>query len=245
MPAALITGASAGLGKALTTELIARGWRVVITARGQDRLDRFACELRATNRHSRVIALAGDVADPGHRARLVAEIDHGGSLDLLVNNASTLGPTPLGPLGGLSMTDLTRLFAVNTIAPFALTTALLPVLARSKGTVVDISSDASVEHYPDWGGYGASKAALDHLTLTLGTENHDIACYAVDPGDMRTDMQQAAFPGEDISDRRSPVDVVPVLLDLISTRPPSGRYRVGDHVALPEAIAEAVPAVTS
>lgn len=246
MPAALITGASAGLGKALTTELFARGWHVVITARGEDKLDRFARELRATTGHglAQVTALAGDVADPDHRARLVAEIDQIGSLDLLVNNASTLGPTPLGPLGGLSTTDLTRLFAVNVIAPFALTTDLLPVLARSTGTVIDISSDASVEHYPDWGGYGASKAALDHLTLTFGAENLDIACYAIDPGDMRTDMQQAAFPGEDISDRRSPVDVVPALLDLISTRPPSGRYRAGDHLALPDAVNEGVPAVT-
>ena len=243
MPTAVITGASAGLGKALTTELFARGWHIVITARGEDRLDLFAGELRVTDRDgsARLTALAGDVASPDHRRRLVAEIDRRGSLDLLVNNASTLGPTPLGPLGTLSASDLSRVFAVNVIAPFALVTALLPILARSHGTVIDISSDASVEHYPHWGGYGASKAALDHLTLTFGAENLDITCYALDPGDMRTDMQQAAFPGEDISDRRSPNEVVPALVDLITTRPPSGRYRAGDRVALPDAVQKGNP----
>ena len=140
-----------------------------------------------------------------------------------MNNASTLGPTPLGrtplgPLADLSPAALTEVLSVNVIAPFALTAALLPALARAGGMVIDISSDAAVEHYPDWGGYGASKAALDHLTLTFGVENLDIACYAVDPGDMRTDMQQAAFPGEDISDRRSPDEVVPAFLRLITTQ---------------------------
>ena len=120
---------------------------------------------------------------------------------------------------------------MNVIAPFALTAALLPALSAARGVVLDISSDAGVEHYPDWGGYGASKAALDHLTITFGVENLDIACYAVDPGDMRTDMQQAAFPGEDISDRTAPSAVVPALLGLISSRPPSGRYRAADIAA--------------
>ncbi len=183
-----------------------------------------------------VIAVAGDVTDPEHRARLVAAVGRTGSLDLLVNNASTLGPaapgrTPLSALTDLSPTSLTQVLSVNVIAPFALTAALLPALSRAGGIVIDISSDAAVEHYPDWGGYGASKAALDHLTLTFGVENVDIACYAVDPGDMRTDMQQAAFPGEDISDRRSPDEVVPAFLELITTRPPNGRYRADDLLA--------------
>ena len=242
MPTALITGASAGLGRALTTALVSRGWHVVITARGEQRLNSVTEELRSSENPPgldkppttpKVTALAGDIADPAHRARLVAAIGETGHLDLLVNNASTLGPTPggrspLSRLGALSADDLTEVLSVNVIAPFALTAALLPALDRARGIVIDISSDAAVEHYPDWGSYGASKAALDHLTLTFGVENLDIACYAIDPGDMRTEMQQSAFPGEDISDRRSPDEVVPELLELIATRPPSGRYRATD-----------------
>jgi NAD(P)-dependent dehydrogenase (short-subunit alcohol dehydrogenase family) len=228
MPTALITGASAGLGRALATELATRGWRLLLTARGADRLDQVAATMPD---HATVTTIAGDVADAGHRARVVAEVNRIGALDLLVNNASTLGPTPLRPLTGLSPADLADILAVNLIAPFALTVALLPALTAAHGVVLDISSDAAVEHYPDWGGYGASKAALDHLTLTFGVENLDIACYAVDPGDMRTDMQQAAFPGEDISDRQPPSAVVPALLGLISARPPSGRFRAAEIAA--------------
>jgi NAD(P)-dependent dehydrogenase (short-subunit alcohol dehydrogenase family) len=230
MPTALITGASAGLGRALAGELATLGWRLILTARGRQRLDRAAAEL--PHHPTSVTTIAGDVADPGHRARLVARVTEIGRLDLLVNNASTLGPTPLRPLAGLSPTDLSTILAVNAVAPFALTVALLPALTAAHGVVLDISSDAGVEHYPDWGGYGASKAALDHLTLTLGVENLDIACYAIDPGDMRTDMQQAAFPGEDISDRKPPAAVIPALLSLITARPPSGRYRA-DDIAVP------------
>jgi NAD(P)-dependent dehydrogenase (short-subunit alcohol dehydrogenase family) len=244
MPTALITGASAGLGRAVTTALVERGWDVIVTARGPERLESVAAHLREAGRRSSapgratstITAVAGDVADPAHRARLVAAIGETGSLDLLVNNASTLGSappgrTPLGPLAALSPAALTEMLSVNVIAPFALTTALLPALARAGGIVIDISSDAAVEHYADWGGYGASKAALDHLTLTFGVEHVDIACYAIDPGDMRTEMQQAAFPGEDISDRRSPDEVVPAFLEVIATRPPSGRYRADDLLA--------------
>jgi NAD(P)-dependent dehydrogenase (short-subunit alcohol dehydrogenase family) len=201
------------------------GWRLVLTARGARRLEQVAAELPHP---VSVTTVAGDVADPEHRARLVGHINQIGLLDLLVNNASTLGPTPLRPLAALSPTELSSVLAVNVVAPFALTAALLPALSAAGGIVLDISSDAAAEHYPDWGGYGASKAALDHLTLTFGVENLAIACYAVDPGDMRTDMQQAAFPGEDISDRRPPSAVVPALLDLIQSRPPSGRYRAAD-----------------
>jgi NAD(P)-dependent dehydrogenase (short-subunit alcohol dehydrogenase family) len=236
MPTALITGASAGLGRALAAALSARGWDLVITARGGSALTDVS---RALNKDpsadgASVAAVCGDVADPGHRAELVRHISRIGRLDLLVNNASSLGPTPLRPLAGWHPNELDDVFRINVSAPFALTTALLPALAAANGIVLSISSDAAVEHYPSWGGYGASKAALDHLTLTFGVENLDIACYAVDPGDMRTAMQQAAFPGEDIGDRRLPADVVPGLLDLITARPASGRYRVHGDEAVPD-----------
>ena len=233
MPRALITGGSAGLGAALAAELASRGWHLVLTARHADRLAAIADRLGGP---AFVTAIAGDVADPDHRADLVARIQPAGSLDLLVNNASSLGPTPLRELGRLSVADVQRVLAVNLLGPFALTAALLPALSAAGGMVIDISSDAAVEHYSGWGAYGASKAALDHLTLTFGVENPDIACYAIDPGDMQTEMQQAAFPGEDISDRRPPVDVVPALLDLIQRRPPGGRYRAGAAGAEPAAV---------
>ncbi len=229
MPTALITGASAGLGKAIAIELADRGWRLVVTGRVADRLQRVGDQLSTV---TSVTVVSGDVADPDHRARVVAAIDRLGALDLLVNNASTLGPTPLRPLAELSPADVVDVLGINVVGPFALTAALLPALATAHGAVIAISSDAAVEHYPGWGAYGASKAALDHLTLTFGVENPDIAGYAIDPGDMRTQMQQAAFPGEDISDRRSPTDVVPAVLDLLARRPPSGRYRAGDGVAV-------------
>ena len=236
MPTALITGSSAGLGRALAAALAARGWNLFLTARGGSALadvsralSKYASPLGAS-----VVAVPGDVADAGHRAELLRRTSRVGALDLLVNNASTLGPTPLRPLADWHPGDMEDVLRVNFTAPYALTTALLPALAAAHGTVLSISSDAAVEHYPGWGGYGASKAALDHLTLTFGVENLDIACYAVDPGDMRTAMQQAAFPGEDISDRRTPEEVVPGLLDLLAARPASGRYRVDGHGAVPD-----------
>lgn len=230
MPRALITGGSAGLGRALASGLATRNWHLIITGR---RVDRLRTAAEGLSGAASVTWIAGDVADPGHRADLVDEVDRHRSLDLLVNNASSLGPTPLRALGLLSPDDVRAVLAVNLLAPFALTVSLLPALARAHGMVIGISSDAAVEHYPGWGAYGASKAALDHLTLTLGVENPDIACYAIDPGDMQTDMQRAAFPGQDISDRRLPQDVVPALLDLIGRRPPSGRYSAGAARAEP------------
>ncbi|MET0862885.1 MAG: SDR family oxidoreductase [Nakamurella sp.] len=250
MPTALITGASAGLGRAIATALAARGWHLVINARGRSALadvgDTLSVVTSALGGSVRMVA--GDIADPIHRAELIGRIGPAGSLDLLVNNASTLGPTPLRPLADWEPDDLDDVLRVNFTAPFALTTALLPALAAANGVVLSISSDAAVEHYQGWGGYGASKAALDHLTLTLGVENLDITCYAVDPGDMRTAMQQAAFPTEDISDRRRPADIVPALLELIDGRPTGGRYRVDGDRAVPDhatiAAAEQVSAVT-
>jgi NAD(P)-dependent dehydrogenase (short-subunit alcohol dehydrogenase family) len=223
MKTALVTGASAGLGRALTTALAEQGWTVVVDARGRDRLNEAVQGLG-----SRVRALAGDVAEPYHRDRLVDEVNALGRLDLLVNNASTLGQTPLPALAALDLDAFDDTWLTNVMAPLALTQALLPVLVASHGILVSISSDAAVEHYPGWGAYGATKAALDHVILTLGEENHGFTAYAVDPGDMRTAMHQQAFPGEDISDRPLPEAVVPNLLELIRLRPASGRHRAAD-----------------
>ena len=227
MSTALVTGGSAGLGRALTTALAGRGWQVVVDGRDAARLHEAAQEMGA---HVRPVA--GDVRDPRHRDRLVREVDDlGGRLDLLVNNASTLGPTPLRPLATLAPEDLDDIWLTNVAAPLALTRALLPALRATGGVLINVSSDAAVEHYETWGGYAASKAALDHLTVTLGVENPWLGAYAVDPGDMRTAMQQAAFPGEDIADRPLPETVVPQLLELLRRRPPSGRYRAAELTA--------------
>lgn len=223
MKTALVTGASAGLGLALTTALARDGWAIVVDARGRDRLAEAVAGLGP-----RVHAVPGDVTDPRHRERLVAEVTAAGRLDLLVHNASTLGPSPLPPLADLDTEAFDELWLTNVAAPLALTQALLPLLLAAEGTLVSISSDAAVEHYPGWGGYAATKAALDHLTLTFGMENPGLRAYAVDPGDMRTEMHQAAFPGEDISDRPLPETVVPALLELLRRRPASGRHRAAD-----------------
>lgn len=230
MPTAVITGGSAGLGSALATALAARGWDLIITGRRADLLKAGA---RSLSGGGSVAAVAGDIADAVHRRELVGTVAAHGSLDLVVNNASILGPTPLAPLTGIPPQAIREVFEVNVIGPTALTTALLPWLRTGKGAVVNISSDAAVEHYPQWGAYGASKAALDHRTLTLAAENPEIACYAVDPGDMRTALQQAAFPGEDISDRTDPAAVAPAFLALLDRRPPSGRYRAADFSGPP------------
>ncbi|HUP99853.1 MAG TPA: SDR family oxidoreductase [Aeromicrobium sp.] len=215
-PVALVTGGSAGLGRALVTALAEAGWGVITDARRGERLRDLPAD---------VTAIAGDITDAAHRAALVDAVAERGRLDLLVHNASTLGPTPLPRLDEVWVEDLQSVWRPNVGAPLVLTAQLLPHLVASGGTLMSISSDAAVEHYPGWGLYGASKAALDHLTLQFAAENPAITGYAVDPGDMRTDMHQAAFPGEDISDRPLPESVVPALQHLISSRLPSGRYR--------------------
>lgn len=214
---ALVTGGSAGLGRALVTALAEQGWTVVTDARDGSRLPK----------GRGIVALAGDITDPEHRLGLTRIVEAEGRLDLLVNNASRLGPET-GPhrlLADVTPQDLQDVWRPNVGAPLVLTAALLPRLVESRGVLLSISSDAAVDHYQGWGLYSASKAALDHLTLTFGAENPAISAYAVDPGDMRTEMHQAWFPGEDISDRPLPETVVPHLLALVEDRPPSGRYR--------------------
>jgi NAD(P)-dependent dehydrogenase (short-subunit alcohol dehydrogenase family) len=222
-PTALVTGASRGLGLALATELNGRGWRLVVDARDAARLT--AAVGRLPHPHQ-VTAIAGDVADPAHRAALARAV--GERLELLVNNASDLGPTPLPHLTELHPDDLERVLAVNTIAPLALVQTVLPALRSARGRILDISSDAAVEAYEGWGGYGASKAALDHLTAVLAVEHPELRAYAVDPGDMATDMHRAADP--DASGLPAPETVVPALLVLIDGNLPSGRYRAAELV---------------
>ncbi|WP_448611307.1 SDR family NAD(P)-dependent oxidoreductase [Geodermatophilus sp. URMC 60] len=225
---ALVTGASRGLGAALAEALDRRGWRLVVDGRDPDRL---AATVAALPRPDLVTAVPGDVADPGHRAALAAAV--GDRLDLLVNNASELGPTPLPRLADLPLAALERVLAVNTVAPLALVQALLPALERAGGVVLDVSSDAAVEAYEGWGGYGASKAALDRLTAVLAVEHPALRVHAVDPGDMATDMHRAADP--DATGLPEPAAVVPALLRLVDGDLPSGRYRVAELAAPLEA----------
>ncbi|HTP18063.1 MAG TPA: SDR family oxidoreductase [Solirubrobacteraceae bacterium] len=219
MPLAIITGGSRGLGRALARALAERNWTLVIDARGGRELERAARELGTI---TEVVALAGDVADDWHRGALVeAAGDH---IDLLVNNASMLGPSPQPPLGRYPLEVLERVYRVNVLAPAALAQLALPRLSDG-GTIINVSSDAAVEAYAGWGGYGSSKAALDQMTAILAEEHPTLRIYSVDPGDMRTQMHQDAFPDEDISDRPLPEESVPGLLALIDGDLPSGRYR--------------------
>ena len=219
---AVVTGGSRGLGLALVRALAERGWTVVTDARDGD-----ALRATLTGVGPNVVAVPGDVTDPEHREQLVAAA--GGRIDLVVNNAGGLGPSPLPPLAEYPLDALSDLFAVNVVAPLGLIQAALPKLAPG-AAIVDITSDASVEAYEGWGGYGATKAALDHLGRVLAVERPDLRVLTVDPGDMRTQMHQDAFPGEDISDRPPPEQSVPGILALIDGDQPSGRYRVAEVV---------------
>jgi NAD(P)-dependent dehydrogenase (short-subunit alcohol dehydrogenase family) len=214
MRVGIVTGASRGLGLALVRALVEDGWRLVVDARGED-------ELLAA-RPDGVVAIAGDVADPAHRKALVAAA--GPRVDLLVNNASVLGPSPQPALADYPLDVLEEVYRVNVFAPLALVQVALPRLAPG-AAVVNVTSDAAVEAYPGWGGYGSAKAALDQLTAVLAAEQPELRVYAVDPGDMRTRLHQDAFPGEDISDRPPPEESVPGLLSLIRGDAPSGRYQ--------------------
>ena len=220
MPHALITGASAGLGRALAVELAKQNWTLTIDARHSEPLERVADELAAL---TEVSAVSGDVADEAHRAALVAIAAEHGPVDLLVNNASDLGGSPLPRLRELEAAAYERLWRVNVLAPQQLVRALLPRLSPG-AVIVNISSDAGAENYEGWGGYGSSKAALDHQTATWAVEEPGFTWYSIDPGDMRTAMHQAAYPGEDISDRPEPETVAPRVVALITSGRPSGRY---------------------
>lgn len=219
---ALVTGASRGLGRALARALADRGWRLVIDARGAGELEAARAELAG---QTVVTALAGDVADDEHRRTLVAAALELGGLDLLVNNASALGPSPQPRLADYPLETLAHVYRVNVLAPLALVQLALPPLERSHGRILTVTSDAAVEGYEGWGGYGSSKAALEQLTNVLAAEHPLLRVYWVDPGDMNTRMQQEAFPGEDVSDRPPPEASVPGLLVLVEDERPSGRYR--------------------
>jgi len=235
MAVAIVTGASKGLGKALAQGLAEHGWSLVLDARGASALAQVAADVgtRLTG-GAGVRAVAGDVTDAGHRRALVEAAGALGGLDLVVNNASTLGQSPLPRAAHMSPDTLRRVVEVNTIAPLALIQQSLPLLRRSAHPrILNVTSDASVEHYDTWGGYGSSKAALDHLSATFAVEEPGIRVWAVDPGDMRTEMHQDAFPGEDISDRPPPDSVVPSLLRLIAGDTPSGRLKAAELALSP------------
>jgi NAD(P)-dependent dehydrogenase (short-subunit alcohol dehydrogenase family) len=223
---AVITGASRGLGLALARALASRGWSLVVDARGAEALERARAELAAV---APVRAVAGDVADESHRLALIEQARASGGLDLLVNNASLLGPSPQPALADYPLEALEEVYRANVFAPLRLSQLALPLLRESgRGRIVDVTSDAAVEGYEGWGGYGSSKAALEQLSNVLAAEHPELRVYRVDPGDMNTRMQQEAFPGEDVSDRPPPQDSVPGLLRLIEGDLPSGRYRARD-----------------
>jgi NAD(P)-dependent dehydrogenase (short-subunit alcohol dehydrogenase family) len=222
MRTAIVTGASRGLGLALARVLGERGWRLVIDARGAEPL---AAARQQLGELTDVVAVPGDVADERHRRELIGAA--GPRLDLLVNNASLLGPSPQPPLAEYPLDVLEDVFRVNVVAPLALIQLALPILGPG-ARILNVTSDAAVEPYEGWGGYGSSKAALEQLTNVLAAERPDLRIYAVDPGDMNTQMHQEAYPGEDISDRPPPEDSVPGLLALVEGDLPSGRYRASE-----------------
>ncbi|MET0458868.1 MAG: SDR family oxidoreductase [Ilumatobacteraceae bacterium] len=222
---AIVTGGSRGLGRALVTELAARGWNVITDGR-----DAVTLADASTGLGDGVVAIPGDITDADHRRELVrVAVGLGGRIDLVVNNAGGLGPSPLPGLAEYPLAALVDLFAVNVVAPLGLIQDALAHLA-APAVVVDITSDASVEAYEGWGGYGATKAALDHLGRVLAAEHPELRVLTIDPGDMRTQMHQDAFPGEDISDRPLPEASVPAILALVESDRPSGRYQAADVV---------------
>jgi NAD(P)-dependent dehydrogenase (short-subunit alcohol dehydrogenase family) len=225
---AIVTGGSRGFGRALTAALLGRGWTVVADARRTTDLAAAAAQLDSPL----LITIAGDITEPTHRDALIGAAIGAGQLRLLVNNASRLGPSPQPALADYPAAELRAVYDANVFAPLGLIQAALPALAQNRGVIVNLSSDAALEAYQGWGGYGSSKAALDHLSAVLAVENPAVPVYAVDPGDMRTEMHQAAFPGEDISDRPEPESVVPAFLRLLDTRPAPGRYRASDQAVM-------------
>jgi NAD(P)-dependent dehydrogenase (short-subunit alcohol dehydrogenase family) len=222
MSVAIVTGGTRGLGRALVDGLVGAGWTVVFDGRDAARVR----EVAATGAPGRAVGVAGDVTDPGHRAALIAEADRWGGPDLLVNNAGILGPSPQPPLADYPPEALRAVYDVNVFAPLALTRAALPGLRERKGALVNVTSDAAVEAYAGWGGYGSAKAAVEQASRILAAEEPNVRVWWVDPGDLRTDMHQEAFPGEDISDRAEPHTVVPAFLRLVEESPASGRVKL-------------------
>jgi NAD(P)-dependent dehydrogenase (short-subunit alcohol dehydrogenase family) len=223
MPTGIITGASRGLGLALARSLAARDWDLVVDARNGEALRRLWFG------DPQVLGLPGDIADERHRRALVEAA--GEPIDLLVNNASVLGPSPQPALANYPLDALRYVYEVNVGAPLALVQLALPRMGAG-ARILNITSDAGVEAYEGWGGYGSAKAALEQLSAVLAAEHPELRIYAVDPGDMRTQMHQEAFPGEDISDRPPPEASVPGLLDLLEGDLPSGRYRARELVGV-------------
>jgi NAD(P)-dependent dehydrogenase (short-subunit alcohol dehydrogenase family) len=221
MPVALVTGISRGFGNALAVSLAQAGWHVIGDARDATALVRLGAECE------NIVTVPGDIADSAHLEMLRDRAAEIGPIDLLVNNAGGLGPSPLPRLADADVEALEALIKVNVLAPLVLIQLCLPAMARD-GVIINISSDAAVAAYEGWGMYGATKAALDQVTAVLAAEADDVRFYALDPGDMRTDMHQAAFPGEDISDRPEPVASVPAVFALVSGEHAPGRYKVGD-----------------
>jgi len=217
---AIITGASRGLGLALARRLAEDGWTLIVDARGGDDLESARAEL---SRHTHVIAIAGDIADRGHRAEISEAAHEAGGVDALVNNASILGPSPQPELLDYPLDVLEEVYSRNVISPLALVQEIRADL-KPGARIINVTSDAAVEPYEGWGGYGSSKAALEQLSNILAAENPDLRVYRVDPGDMRTRMQQEAFPDEDISDRPLPEESVPGFVELLTGDLPSGRY---------------------
>jgi NAD(P)-dependent dehydrogenase (short-subunit alcohol dehydrogenase family) len=217
---ALITGASRGLGLALARRLAREGWTLIVDARGERDLEAARAELAEL---TRVIAIPGDVTDEEHRRAIAGAAREAGGLDVLVNNASILGPSPQPALLDYPLDTLEQVYRANTLAPLALIQAVRDEL-KPKARIVNVTSNAAVEPHEGWGGYGSTKAALEQLSAILAAENQDLRVYRVDPGDMRTRMQQEAFPGEDLSDRPPPEESVPGLMELLTGDLPSGRY---------------------
>jgi NAD(P)-dependent dehydrogenase (short-subunit alcohol dehydrogenase family) len=221
---ALITGASRGLGLALAQVLAQCGWQLILDARHPQALEAARAEIERTSPAPVVVTIPGDVNDAQHRRALAQVAAELGGLDALVNNASTLGPSPQPALLDYPLEVLVEVYGTNVIAPLGLIQAVRQQL-KAGAVILNVTSDAGVEAYPGWGGYGSSKAALEQLSGVLAAENPSLRVYWVDPGDMRTQMQQAAFPGEDISDRPLPAASVPGMLALLAGDLPSGRYQ--------------------
>lgn len=225
MPTAVITGASRGLGAAVAHALAARRWHLIVDARDGAALHRMVDELP---HGGTVVSIAGDVRDPDHQRAIQTAVAERGGLDLLLNNASSLGPSPRPTVAATPIEAARQVLEVNTLAPLALTQQLLEPLRTADGVLINVTSDVAIEALPGWGIYSASKAALEQLTAVLAEEEPRLPIYLFDPGDLRTTMHQEAFPDEDISDRPLPEEVVPALLRLLDERPASDRYQASD-----------------